>query len=97
MIAKALKGLGGGVVPPAGLLPPPTGEEEVKDSQKEGGVESVEDKDGFGGGLLSTGIIVYEVVVKIGFIVRASKSLNINEDCWRVSKHHSLPSVNITP
>jgi hypothetical protein len=33
---------------------------------------------------VGTGVIVYEVVMKVGFIVRTSSSLNIKEDCWRV-------------
>ena len=34
--------------------------------------------------IVGLGVIVYEVVMKVGFIVRTSSSLNIKEDCWRV-------------
>lgn len=42
-------------------------------------------------------MIVYEVVVKIGFIIRASKSLNISEDCWRVIYPNELAALLSAP
>ena len=42
-----------------------------------------------------TGVVVYEVVMKIGFIVRANKSLNIPDDCWRVIYPRELHSTSL--
>ena len=42
-----------------------------------------------------TGVIVYEMVMKIGFIIRANKSLNIPDDCWRVIYSRELHSTSL--
>lgn len=44
---------------------------------------------------LSTGVVVYEVVIKVGFIIRACESLNILEDCWRVIYPRDLLSSSL--
>jgi hypothetical protein len=43
----------------------------------------------------STGVVVYEVVIKVGFIIRACESLNILEDCWRVIYPRDLLSSSL--
>ena len=42
-----------------------------------------------------TGVIVYEVAMKIGFIIRANKRLNIPHDCWRVIYPRELHSTSL--